>query len=463
MCRYAWVAIGIVSLLTATAHAWGPHPQITRAALEVLPNLPEVKQKLGESNVAALQDYCWLPDHRGRDLGSFYADDFLLIPDIPRHVGHVMPSVKVTFEPYFRRALLALRTETPTNACRQLGPLVHFVEDVGAPPHAKENCPHHGELENWVKAELISIKGYQPKLLGNTDDEAVAGLLKRIEGLVEFSKERAERALPLVSQPHPDRSQVEPIILESALETARVTADVLYTVFTLGLKSGTEPGTTRLTVLVTASKLAENNDQEARVVLLGSPYSTLTEAQPTNRPDRWFGKGEFRNLPSGTYELAVYRPGALPAKMTVTLAEGESKEIEITLSPTDPPQNLVYNPDFTLHTLPVETPDRWTVTTHGDNKVWTSATIVVKPGTIYRCGAILKSSNATVTFIAQPAQKPGKSPAPTQVTINSAQPGPKQSEVELTADADHSTMVVQISGPDDAPHLVEKVWVVPAR
>lgn len=463
MLRYACLAVGILGLVVGTAHAWGPHPQITRAALEVLPNLEEVKEKLGESNVAALQEYCWLPDHRGRDLGSFYADDFLLIPDLPRHVGHVMPSVKVTFEPYFRRALLALRTETPTNACRQLGPLVHFVEDVGAPPHAKENCPHHGELENWVKAELISIKGYQPKLLGHTDEEALAGLLKRIEGLVEFSKERAERALPLVSQPNPDRSQVEPIILESALETARVTADVLYTVFTLGLKPGTGPGSAHLTVLVSAPKLMENNDQEARVVLLGSPYSTLTQVQSTNTTDQWLGKAEFHNLPAGAYELAVYRPGALPGKASVTLADGEAKQIEIPLLPSDPPQNLVYNPDFTLRTLPIETPDRWTVTTNGPNKVWTSATMVIKPGTTYRCGAALKSSNATVTFIAQPAQKPGKTVAPVRVSINGAQTDQKHYEVELTADEDHSTLVVQISGTDDAPNLIEKVWVIPAR
>ena len=463
MLRYACAAVGILGLFVGVARAWGPHPQITRAALEVLPNLEEVKEKLGASNVAALEEYCWLPDHRGRDLGSFYADDFLLIPDLPRHVGHVMPSVRVTFEPYFRRALLALRTETPTNACRQLGPLVHFVEDVGAPPHAKENCPHHGELENWVKAELISIKGYRPKLLGNTDDEAVAGLLKRIEGLVEFSKERAERALPLVSQPNPDRSQVEPIILESALETARVTADVLYTVFTLGLKPGTGPGRAHLIVRVTAPGLVENNDQEARVVLVGSPYSTLTQVQSTTAADQWLGQAEFHNLPSGAYELAVYRPGALPSRASVSLADGETKEIEIALRPTDPPQNLVYNPDFTLHTLPVDTPDRWTVTTRGNDKIWTSAAMIIKPGTTYRCGAVLKSSNVTVTFIAQPTQKLGKSVAPVQVSINGAQAGQKPGEVELTADEEHPTMVVQISGPEDAPDLVEKVWVVPAR
>ncbi len=200
------------------AAAWGPHPQITRAAIKVLPDQARWKAALGTENLAALADYCWMPDERGMDMGAYYADDYLLIRQMPRHVNHCMPDVRQTFVPYFRRALQALRTETPVNACRQLGSLVHFVEDTGAPPHAREQCPHHSELENWVRAEQIVIKGYQPRLLGKTDAEAEAGFLRRMAGLVQFSKARAERALPLVSQPKPDRAQVEPIILKSALE-----------------------------------------------------------------------------------------------------------------------------------------------------------------------------------------------------------------------------------------------------
>ena len=217
------------------AAAWGPHSQITRAAIKVLPDLPHWKAALGSDNLAALADYCWMPDERGMDMKAHYADDYLLIHQMPRHVSHVMPDVKQTWVPYFRRALQALRTETPVNACRQIGSLIHFVEDTGAPPHAREQCPHHSELENWVRDDHVIIKGYRPRLLGATDAEAEAGLLRRMAGLVAFSKARAERALPLVSQPTPDRAKVEPIILESALESARVTADVLYTLFSLGL------------------------------------------------------------------------------------------------------------------------------------------------------------------------------------------------------------------------------------
>lgn len=459
MSRYVFATICAILWGAQAGLAWGPHPEITRAAVEVLPNLEQIKQQLGESNVAALTNYCWMPDQRGQDLGAFYADDYLLIPALPRHVGHTMPAVKETFEPYFRRALQALRTETATNACRQLGPLLHFVEDVGAPPHAKENCPHHGELENWVKSELITIRGYQPRLLGNTDDEALAGLLRRIEDLVAFSRDRAERALPLVSRPNPDRSQVELIILEAALETSRVTADVLYTVLSLGLKPDTRPGNSHLTLHVSAPATVTNNDQEARIVLLNTPFSTLTEASPTSSSDRWTGTAEFRYLPPGTYEVVAYRPGAQPGRTVVTLTEGGSTTVEISLQNTDPPQNLIYNPGFELRTLNVNSPDRWSVSATAAGKVWTSAAIGLKAGQRYRCGAAFKSDRGTVIFVAQPASGSGGS-----VQRWVLEPGGHQSaspEIEIVADADHPRLVVQISGPSDGPEIVHRVWVAP--
>ena len=40
------------------------------------------------------------------------------------------------YRPLFIRALQALRTESPANAVRWLGSLLHFVTDTGSPPHA---------------------------------------------------------------------------------------------------------------------------------------------------------------------------------------------------------------------------------------------------------------------------------------------------------------------------------------
>jgi hypothetical protein len=105
-------------VLADQARAWGPHLDITRAAPGVLPDAERWNAALEAENVTALANYCWLPDMRGQDLGAFYADHYLLIHQMPRHVGHVMPEVQQTFVPHFRRALLAMRTEAPTNACR---------------------------------------------------------------------------------------------------------------------------------------------------------------------------------------------------------------------------------------------------------------------------------------------------------------------------------------------------------
>ena len=157
--RALWLAILLNSWLWMEAGAWGPHTTITQEALKVVPEAARWRAALGQENFSALTNYSLLPDQRGQDLKTFYADDYLLIRRMPRHPGHVMPDVQETFEPFFRRALQALRTETPANACRQIGPILHFVEDVGAPPHAKEKCPHHTELENWVRADQIDITG----------------------------------------------------------------------------------------------------------------------------------------------------------------------------------------------------------------------------------------------------------------------------------------------------------------
>lgn len=452
------VLVVVVSIAGSTVHAWGPHPQITQAALDVLPNAEEVYAKLGEDHVKALTTYCWMPDWRGRDLGTFYADDYLLIPSVPRHIGHTMPAVAATFEPYFRRALQALRTESPANACRQLGPLVHFVEDVGAPPHAKENCPHHGELENWVKAELITIRGYQPRLLGQTDEEALQGLQNRIAELVAFSKERAERALPLVSSPNPDRSQVEPIILESAIESAKVTADLLFTVFTLGLRPDSGPGRSSLQGSITAPLAPGNDDQFPRVVLLGTDYSTLAEVQADRPADQWQGTFLFHHLPAGTYQVLVYRIGALPEVVPVTLRDGEVTTIAVRLTPTEPAGNLVYNPDDKLKSLVPDLPDRWSLVSTEKSKVWSSAVIPLQEGEKYRCGVVIKSPGTRVTLQVSGAK--GSQVKRTLLGHKSSSDSESKYEQELTAELGDTSLNVQIETAGDLSDAIENVWVI---
>lgn len=433
------------------AAAWGPHPEITQAALDVLPEMDKWEQLLGDHNIRQLTQYCWMPDNRGRDLGPFYADDYLLIRRMPYHIGHTMPAVEAAFEPYFRRAVQAFRTETPTNACRQLGPILHFVEDVGAPPHAKPNCPHHGELENWVNPKAIKIEGYRPQLLGQTDDEAWQGLKRRIEGLVAFSAERAERALPLVSAPNPDRSKVEPIILESALETARVTADMLYTVFKLGLEWQAPADAAGLSGLIRAPALPANEDQEAQVVLLDTDYSTLAHSRPETDKEQWLGEFLFRNLPPGEYTVVVYRVGSKPATTKVKLEPGKTARVDVQLQSVEPAGNLVYNPDGRLKLLPGPTPDRWSK--HGHT--YTSAPITLRRRMSYVCGAIRKDPQAKIFFHMPGLQRGGQ---PTPPPIRKELPA-ELKQIELASDPDHMTIVVQVQSSRPLPEAIEKVWV----
>lgn len=455
------LAAGLVVVLCGPAGAWGPHSKITEAALEVLPDAARWKAAVGADNLAAMARYCLMPDQRGEDLGAFYADDFLLIRKVPQHVTHVMPGVRDAFAPYFRRALQASRTETPANAMRQLGPLVHFTEDVGAPPHAKPKCPHHKELENWVRAEQINIAGYRPQLLGRNDDEALAGLMRRIDGLVAFSAARAERALPLVSQASPDRAQVEPILLESALESARVTADVIYTMLTLGPAPQTEGAC--LVGNVTAASLSATDDHGARIVLLDTDYTTLAATTGRPAPGTWQGEYAFRNLPPGSYRVLAYRTGAQSRlSAPVRLDVGRATRLDIALTATDPPGNIVENPDARLAYLPNDVPDRWKrASPKGKPSPWVSAAARVKPKATYRCGAVLKDPEAKVSFRFQP--RPGKDGNRGSAVVCPLNvDGKLRGELTTTLDDRRQSVVVQVQSSRPLAEAIERVWIVPA-
>ena len=450
----------LMGLLAGDATAWGPHPQITQAALKVLPDVERWKAALGEENLAGLANYCLLPDQRGMDLTNFYADDYLLIRQMPEHVGHTMPKVQESFAPYFRRALLALRTETPVNACRQIGPLVHFVEDAGAPPHAKQRCPHHSELENWVLAEQIVIAGYKPRLLGKTDDEALAGFLQRVAALVEFSKARAERALPLVSQPNPDRSQVEPILLESALESARATADVLTTVLTLGLAK--QPEGASLVGTVTAAPLPLRDEHGARIVLLDTDYATLaTPVCPRPKGPAWQGSYTLRHLPSGTYRVLAYRTASeFRISEPVALEAGKQTRLDFSLPATEPAGNVIQNPGGRLAYLQPGVADRWIATPPAAPTLWLSSSVWVKPQATYRCGAVMKDPTAKISFRFQARPgKDGKSPPATVCPL--IMNGNLRAELTTTLDAQRATVLVQVHTRRPLTEVIESVWVVP--
>ena len=114
------------------ALAWGPHGEITRAAQEVLPEREKAAAYFG-GEWRRLPDYSLMPDLLNSIRDDFFPNDFLLWPGMRAHTQHMMPKVVATCAPHFQRALQALRTETPANAARWIGSLVHYVEDSGAP------------------------------------------------------------------------------------------------------------------------------------------------------------------------------------------------------------------------------------------------------------------------------------------------------------------------------------------
>ena len=161
------------------ALAWGPHSDITRAAIHVIPTNNPLLHQLGPET-QQLTNYCWLPDFKRLPFRSqgedFYSDDFLLFPGVTTHFDHICPVVEQTYEPYFRRALQAARMESPPNAARWIGSLLHFVQDSGSPPHAAQiRGDVHIRMENWVEAKKIIIAGYQPRMIGTNDYEALRG------------------------------------------------------------------------------------------------------------------------------------------------------------------------------------------------------------------------------------------------------------------------------------------------
>jgi Carboxypeptidase regulatory-like domain len=359
------------------AFAWGPHSQITQAALDALGSKDRLILHLG-TQAEKLPANCWLGDWPHgliiqQEREAFYPDDFLLFPSMPQHVQHICPAVKRSYRPHFQRAVQALRTETPTNAARWIGALLHFTEDTGSPPHALGILGDvHTKMENWVDAKQINLGDYQPRLLGATDEEALDGYLKRMEGLIAYSKERGERLRPLVV--NGERAKVEPLVLECALETSRVTADLLHTLGQIALAPVKDTATLRGTV--STKPVAGLEKLLAKVVLEETNYSTLTDAT---------GVYEFHQLPPGTYHVTVLYVGGETASETVKLAAEETRKLDLTLAKADPPGNLVRNAAFRLHWVQAKLPDGWYRKQTADKKTeWEGEILPVQAGKRYR-------------------------------------------------------------------------------
>ncbi len=423
-------------LISARAFAWGPHPDITAAAVAVLgPDAPLVRA-LGPKETASLRTTCWIPDI-WMQMSDFYIDDYLFTPLRPTHLqtshafvgadGKVSAHTLGMFDLYFRRALQALRTETPANAARWIGALLHFTEDTGAPPHALVvSGALHSPMENWVDGKKVCIAGYAPKVLGTDDDSALAAFWQNQEHLHAFVLERAPRIKALAAENN--RAEAEPLILACANASARNAADLMVTLGALaakGPKGGELRG--RVSGVTLDGRLGQ---VPAKVMLAGTGYSTLAGAD---------GVYAFRNLPAGAYRLLVARPGNEVFSGSVTISEAVATA-DVGLTPARVKGNLLRNPALTL---------RWASTDHIDmwykRKIgWRSEAVPVTPGVSYRLEVERKVSGAKVTVFWSTHERDG---------TRTAGPVLSQAETRLAAVAPagvkYAYVVVECSGLPD--------------
>ena len=377
--------VGAIGLLVAalllgcadSARAWGtkPHSWITKAAIDALCAGHVVIRHLG-SNADLLPIYCMMPDWRRglitRDGGeSFYADDYLLFPAMPVHLQHDSPDVEGTYRPFFRRVVQALRTETPASR-RWIGSLLHFVEDSGSPPHAfRTQGDLHDRMENWVDRKRINHDGFLPQSWCATEDQALDGFVRRMEGLIAYSRERGRKLRPLAEAGR--RADAEPIELESALECSRVVADLLET---LGQFVPAEAhGSATLRGKVRSSPAPGLESLPAKIMLEGTNFSTL--ADPS-------GAFEFRNLLPADYRMIVGRAGSEPVNRPLTLGVAATRFEDVVLPASDPPRNMLRNSRFRIHWVEPRVADHWYRVVKDGATSWESEPLPVSAGRRYR-------------------------------------------------------------------------------
>ena len=429
----------------ATAWAWGPHWHITRAGIDALGTNHVLAAQLG-AELLPLTNYCWLPDFRRIPFRvpeqDFYSDDYLLFPGVAKHFDHICPEVQQTYEPYFRRALQALRMESAPNAARWIGSLLHFVQDTGSPPHAARiRGDTHTKMENWIDASKITITGYVPRLLGTNDNDAVRGLASRMDELIEFSKLRAQRLkMPVLLL---NRRAAEPIELESALECARVTADVLHTIATLAVNHPAQGLELRGTV---RSEIAASEGRfQAKIIFHGTNISTLADNSG------WF---RVRNIPPGNHRISIVQPGSETLETNLTV-NASLTNLSFTLRPNG---DLVRNGDFKTHWITTNTPDFWSKS----GTTWEGEILALKARQRYRVRANFQPNSDAQVVVRWSGEQPFVVPKP-------AKPPPFKSRTLTSDDAEFFTtgskeaalMLLTVRTPGHPTNGVTRLSVTP--
>jgi hypothetical protein len=133
------------------------------------------------------------------------------------------------------------------------------------------------------------------------------------------------------------------------------------------------------------------------------------------------------------------------------------KVLEVFALPTDPPGNLVRNPDFKLRWISPHSPDHWTAMTSKQlPKGWESTNIRVSSNSVYRAGAAdLKPGNRLGVRWRQ------HHASPTAVTNEIWTAVSAERELTPPAGAAYAQVLVVTDQP--LRNAVRRVWFAPAR
>lgn len=246
------VVTGLLLPFTS-AHCWseGPHKTITRAAIQVLP--PWQQELLGEEGDRLGGGYCLIPD-------QVYSDKenarFAMREDKPGEVylqNLHLPAQQAenleTLRYFMTRAVEALRSGKTGDAARYMGTICHQLEDYGSPSHTVPGDNMFTLLQQFLppseamKDKLLhspiesgewelSISDHQPALLGLTVEEASWRLMHRLHEAVINAR---STTIPIIQALYAeDPESVTTHQLKAATEDAKVVADALYTIISLG-------------------------------------------------------------------------------------------------------------------------------------------------------------------------------------------------------------------------------------
>jgi len=171
-----------------------------------------------------------------------------------------------------------------------------------------------------------------------------------------------------------------------------VTADVIHTLLQLSRPDGGKADGGGIVAAISATAVDGMENLPAKLILLGTSYSTLSEESLPGY-HVYLGTFSFRNIPPGTYRMAIERVGSETLyPPPLILKAGETVRPNWKLLPSQIVGNLAPNPDLSLRWVAADAPDHWRFDRSRQQR--TSDNITVVPGQNYRAGCELKQNGA---------------------------------------------------------------------